>query len=435
MGNIQQLCSDLAKKILDYTFLSDLVRLSLTSKFFRQYMNNPLFWQIIVDKRKIIKEFIKCMYMNYEKNTYFYPTHNIKNIYQCNGEVSHVDIFGNVTEINIYSFPLDVDQYYFFPTFRGSNIYFPSQNDLKIFYKIFSNCESFHMGSLSGQYLQKNNKFKSIYIYQFTSANEINLQLNNFSDTIDILMSHMGLTIENISKFKSIQTLSIQEIEGENKEEFKTLQTKIETMYIASISNYSLSIMENTGIKKLYIGENIDVSLLDISKLKNLVFLSFSVDFSKTPNIVMNFTLETVHLKMKECGENKTITIVAPNIKRLHIKPSKNIFLNFKLDAKSVKECIFEQIDYYFCSLIIPSCSVLYMIEWPCSYGMRKYDHKLYIDSTILENVRLCCKNSILCTHTWDIEFTQKKQLDELDLRGYSNINKLVVPFGTLINK
>lgn len=105
--------------------------------------------------------------------------------------------------------------------------------------------------------------------------------------------------------------------------------------------------MENTGIKKLYIGENIDVSLLDISKLKKLVFLSLSIDFSKTPNIVMNFTLETVHLKMKECEKNETVSILAPNIKGLHIKPSRGIisnFRNFKLDAKSVKECILEQI-------------------------------------------------------------------------------------------
>lgn len=174
-------CFDLVKKILDYTYLSDLVRLSLTSKFFRQYVNNPLFWQIIVDKCKIINEFMKYTWVNYDKNTYSYPIHNIKNIYQC-------DVcYTNMSEIQVYP----VDRSYYF---------FPFSVDL---------------------YLQKNNKFKSIYIYLFTGANEVNSQLNNISDTIDILMSHVKLSIDDISKFKSIQTLSIPEIWGE----FKIIQT------------------------------------------------------------------------------------------------------------------------------------------------------------------------------------------------------------------
>lgn len=123
-------------------------------------------------------------------------------------------------------------------------------------------------------HLQQNNKFKSVYIYTFVDSDEVKSVFDNFSDTIYI-MSHVRLSIENISKFRNIRTLSIPGI-SEQIGTYSLTNTQIETLFIGSISHHTLSIIENSDIQRLYIGKNINIKLLSgIPKLKKLIFLSF----------------------------------------------------------------------------------------------------------------------------------------------------------------
>lgn len=103
MGNI--FCYDLVLKILTHVVLSDLIQMSLSSKNLHKYMMNPLFWQIIVDKCDIIENFIKYILANYEKNTYSYPIHNIKNFYTFNKKAQEINVYG-LNSQKFFSFPI-----------------------------------------------------------------------------------------------------------------------------------------------------------------------------------------------------------------------------------------------------------------------------------------------------------------------------------------